>query len=93
MNLDGDQDQASGSGAGGSDSAAPGVNPSGSTSGQQDTNGNLAQNLGARPKVRRNVISRDQVVPNENHENHEINEMNNEENEENNSEEDFYVYR
>ena len=90
MNLDGDQDQASGSGAGTSDSAAPGVNTSGSSSGQQDTNGNLASNLGARPKVRRNVISSDQVVPNENHD---VNKDNIEENDENNSEEDFYVYR
>ena len=46
-------------------------------------------NLGARPKVRRNVINtHDQVVPFENHV-----EENGDENDENNSDEDFYVYR
>jgi len=55
-------------------------------------------NLGARPKVRRNVINtHDQVVPNENHENQEngIENVieNGEENDDNNSDEDFYVYR
>ena len=91
MNLE-DEQQPSGSGASGGTSSNGAV-------GGQDTNGNPAasaasnlrtssgNNLGARPKVRRNVISvRDQVVPNENHED-------NDEAEENNSDEDFYVYR
>ena len=53
-------------------------------------------NLGARPKVRRNVINtHDQVVPNENHEENGIENgiENGDENDDNNSDEDFYVYR
>jgi len=50
-------------------------------------------NLGARPKVRRNVINtHDQVVPNEIHEENGL-ENGETENDDNNSDEDFYVYR
>ncbi len=91
MNIEG-QEQASGT----SSSSNGGGGPGGSG---QDTNGNPASsssssdatttsnNLGARPKIRRNIYSHDQVVPlnnsNENQEDHD----------ENDSEDDFYVYR
>ena len=66
-----------------------GFEPTPSNSSGASRSAITGNNLGARPKVRRNVInSIDQVVPNENHE-----ENGAEENDDNNSDEDFYVYR
>ena len=103
MNLEDDQPASdSGSAPGASSNSGSGQDTNGNPAGNRGFESSTASNssgasrshvtgnnLGARPKVRRNVINtHDQVVPFENHV-----EENGDENDENNSDEDFYVYR